>query len=91
MKLRRRYGRAKRKAKTVEPVKRSAWTEWASTPRGTVKIVLRFRKEPYSSTGVAWNAFEPDGTPLYIGAETLDALKRSVAELYPNAAIEVER
>lgn len=47
--------------------------------KATETILIRKHAEPFSSTGVAFRAFFADGRPLYLGAETIDALKASVA------------
>lgn len=55
-----------------------------------MKVILRPEKEPFSKTGVAWRAFEPDGTPLYLGAETESELRQRILDFHPKAEIEVE-
>jgi hypothetical protein len=51
-------------------------------------VIVRRLEEPYSRTGFAWRAFLADGTPLYLGSETLEALKRRVLDLHPGATFE---
>lgn len=55
-----------------------------------MKVMIREEKEPYSKTGVAWRAYEPDGTPMYMGAETQAELETRVREFHPTAEFEVE-
>jgi hypothetical protein len=55
-----------------------------------MKVIVREMVEPYSKTGVAWRAFEEDGTPLYIGAETRAELEARVREFHPSAVFQVE-
>lgn len=55
-----------------------------------MKVIVRSMSEPYSKTGVAWRAFEEDGTPMYMGAETQAELEMRVREFHPSAVFQVE-
>lgn len=55
-----------------------------------MKVIVRSMSEPYSKTGVAWRAFEEDGTPMYMGDETLELLQARVREFHPSAVFQVE-
>lgn len=46
-------------------------------------FLIRKEPEPYSSTGVAYRAYHPDGSPLYMGEETMEALVKRLEEFYP--------
>lgn len=50
-----------------------------------MKVVLRPEYESFSRTRVAWRAFEGDGTPMYMGAETLAEIEQRVRDLHPEA------
>jgi hypothetical protein len=51
--------------------------------------VVRLEVESFSKTGVVWRAYEEDGTPMYLGAETLEACRARILEFHPTATLEV--
>ncbi len=55
-----------------------------------MKVIIQEGPEPYSKTGMAFRAYEPDKTPMYLGAETLEALKRRILDFYPGTEFVVE-
>jgi hypothetical protein len=48
-------------------------------PKETVDVTLREVEEPFSLTGTCFRAFLGD-SPLYIGDETLDLVKKRVTD-----------
>ena len=54
---------------TIVEEMRAAETE--STPKSAKTITIRREPEPYSKTKVAFRAYYDDGSPMYLGAETL--------------------
>jgi hypothetical protein len=67
------------------------WTEHSSTPRTATTYVLRPSPEPYSSTGIAWNAFYADGRPRFLGEETRGKLVETIMSLEPDAIIVADK
>ena len=53
-------------------------------------IVIRKEREPYSRTGYAFRAYYEDGSPMYLGAETLDEIKARVQLDSPAHTVRVE-
>jgi hypothetical protein len=44
----------------------------------------------WSRTGVVYRAYEVDGTPLYLGAETFEAARQMVLDAHSNVTVEKE-
>jgi hypothetical protein len=59
----------------------------------TGKYVMVRREElaGWSKTGVAWRAYEADGSSMYLGAETYEGLVERVREEWPNATFDGDR
>lgn len=55
-----------------------------------MKILIRRELESYSVTGEVWRAYRENGTPLYMGMETREALIERVKAHYPHIQIEFE-
>jgi len=52
-----------------------------------VKVVIVKEPEPYSKTGVAFRARREDGTSLYMGEETREALVKRLHENFKDLEI----
>jgi hypothetical protein len=57
--------------------------EIVSTPRQARSYVIAEEKEPYSKSGFAYRAYEVDGFPLGLGAETREEAEKRLRQVRP--------
>lgn len=60
-----------------------------SSPRRAHTVTIRREAEPYSRTGYAFRAYYEDGSPMYIGSESLEDVVERVRSDNPSHTVVV--